>query len=324
MEEGSGEQEANPSRFPFEGKGEAMFSPLERGVRGDLGVNNFREKGGSSMRAKAYVVVVMVLAFILGVNIGSVWADSLGKIVFDRDWDIWIMDDDGTNQMNLTNTPGVYEGKASFSPDGTQIAYGSGRYLYTMNSDGTGKTLIYTSPYSIADVSQIEAPAWSPDGSKLVFRDGQYNLFDLYLISTDGSGLQNLTGDHMHNQFASWSPDGSQIVYTRRDVAGSSYSTKIWRMDADGSNKVQLTFGGSSSNYSVYDYPDWSPDGTKILYVNNYFDLYLMNPDGSNQAVIMVTPQIEYSPSWSPDGSQIVFDTSTGIWRMDANGTNLV
>ncbi len=71
----------------------------------------------------------------------------------------------------------------------------SGPFIYIINVDGSGLTQL-TKIYSVS-------PAWSPDGSKIVFNDRE----DLWLINADGSGLTQLTDDPFDNFFnAAWSP----------------------------------------------------------------------------------------------------------------------
>jgi dipeptidyl aminopeptidase/acylaminoacyl peptidase len=71
--------------------------------------------------------------------------------------DLWVMDADGTNQTNLTNTPDTNEGQPAWSPDGTKIAFtgpgdlnedGSGGLgdIYVMDADGTNRTNLTDTP----------------------------------------------------------------------------------------------------------------------------------------------------------------------------------
>jgi TolB protein len=87
---------------------------------------------------------------------------------------------------------------------------------------------------------------------------------------------------------------------------------------ADGSKVVDLSSTGEG--WQV----DWSPDGRSILFTShrdhpdNYTDLYVMRPDGSD--VRRLTHQRAYTPAWSPDGEHIVF-SAPGLFVMNPDGT---
>jgi TolB protein len=97
-----------------------------------------------------------------------------------------------------------------------------------------------------------------------------------------------------------------KIAFTR-DVSGNA---DIWSMEPDGSNQTRLT-----TDLAVDGEPDWSADGTKIVFTSRrdswYRRIWVMNADGTDQSV--VTPVGEgsefegYDPSWSPDGTKIAF-----------------
>ncbi|MCP5104901.1 MAG: hypothetical protein GY950_16055, partial [bacterium] len=189
-----------------------------------------------------WCIFTIALICILGFCPLDCWAD--GKIVFNAfrngNHDIWIMDDDGSNEVRLTYSPDV-EFSPAFSVDGAKIAFinMNKKQLIVMNNDGTNQVPIYSSTYPY-----IRSPNWSPDGSKIAFMDGPYNYYDIWIIDSDGSNPYNLTKDSMHNTLPSWSPDGLRIAYTRRDIPPYSYSCEIWIMNSNGSNKKKLTFGG--------------------------------------------------------------------------------
>src|ERR687894_1175209 len=89
--------------------------------------------------------------------------------------DLWVMDAEGTNQTNLTNTPDTNEGQPAWSPDGTKIAFtgpgevnedGSGGRgdIYVMDADGTNRTNLTDTP----DFGDNQ-PSWAPSGAQLTF-----------------------------------------------------------------------------------------------------------------------------------------------------------
>jgi serine/threonine protein kinase len=238
-----------------------------------------------------------------------------GRIAFesfrDGNWEIYVMNADGSNQTRLTNNPAADDRFPSWSPDGSRIAFASKHEIYVMNADGSNQTRLTNNPAYYSNLS------WSPDGSRIAFQFWHDdNKYEIYVMNADGSGQTNLTNNPASDWHPSWSPDASRIAfYSSREGNGG-----IYVMNADGSEQTRLTTGGSN--------PSWSPDGTRILfesYRDGNEEIYVMNADGSEQTRLTDNPANDFGPSWSPNGTRILFDShrdgNEEIYVMNADGS---
>ncbi|CAN5323419.1 hypothetical protein BH20ACT24_BH20ACT24_16080 [soil metagenome] len=136
-------------------------------------------------------------------NAHPAWAPDGSKIVFDSDRDgnleLYTMNPDGSNETRLTNTPLTHEENPNWSPDSTRIAFdacksvsfpcpGSPNYeIFTMSREGTDRMKLTTDP-------RIDHnPAWSPDGTQIVYRSDRLTFTALWVMNADGTGQRALT-----------------------------------------------------------------------------------------------------------------------------------
>ena len=189
----------------------------------------------------------------------------------------------------------------TLSRDGKWVAFASDRA-----SPGDGFAIYVArfgaKPRRVTHSEQHESwPAWSPDGSRVVFarfeEDGM-SRGGLYVVNRGGSGLRQLT---KHEDFApSWSPDGKTIAFTRAEgFAGLDYN--VYLVDADGTNRRVLLRDAQQ--------PAWSPDGSKIAFVRGWGEAIAVFDLKSKRTRKMVrsTRSSAGNPAWSPDGKRIVF-----------------
>ena len=163
----------------------------------------------------------------------------------DLNWEIYVMNPDGSNQMNLTNHPAPDTFPGSWSPDGTMVAFASERdgnsEIYVMNADGTNQMNLTNHP------EDDMGPSWSPDGT-IVFtstRDGI--IVNYYVMNADGSNQTRLTYNNWFDHDPSWSPDAAKMAF-----ASGRPDLEIYVMNADGTNQINLT------NHTGPDFdPDW-------------------------------------------------------------------
>jgi Tol biopolymer transport system component len=226
------------------------------------------------------------------------WSPDGSKILFtsereDNQSDIYIMNADGSEQTRIKSTD-VSEIEPSFSPDGTKILFiapQNGKLrICTMNIDGSNESVL-----TAADTNDYIYARYSPDGTRIAYTLQAYPVFEIGIMNSDGSDRHNITDEGFGNFAPEFSPDGSRIAFHSNRAGGRH----IFTMNTDGSNITQIT------NHAVLaeEYPDWSPDGRKIVYTTTDFytvpyDLNIANADGSNSINISNSTSNEYKPRW--------------------------
>ncbi len=163
------------------------------------------------------------------------------SIVFESNRDgnqeIYRMNPDGSGQTNLSND-GAEDINPVWSPDGSQVAFVSKREtseegvqnIFVVNADGSNLRQLTHHFYA-------DWPSWSHDGRRITYTDG----IDILIMNADGSGEPiNLTHDEVKDTRPTWSPDGTKIAWS----SGDDGQWNLFVMDADGSNKKQITDNG--------------------------------------------------------------------------------
>jgi TolB protein len=160
--------------------------------------------------------------------------------------------------VNLTSDP-AYDSGATWSPDGTKIAFTSNRTgdfeIFVMNADGTNPLNLSNDPGR-----SNFGPAWSPDGSRIAFTSnpgatvGTGGDDEIFVMNTDGSSLVNLTNHTADDFWPSWSTDGSRIAFT----SGRTGDLEVFVMNADGSGPANLSNSTGTADFAGFPQA-WSP-----------------------------------------------------------------
>jgi len=200
---------------------------------------------------------------------------------YDRHYEIYQANADGSNIINLTNSDG-YDAEGSYSSDGSKILFASNRAAYS-------RTL-----------TQAEQKLYDDDSSYFM---------DLFVMDADGSNVKQLTNSPGYDGGPFFSPDNSGVVWRRFNPDGNS--AEIWTMDIDGGNQRQLT-----SDAMVAWGPYYHPSGDYIIYSSNVlghanFELFLIDAEGTNTPVrVTNTDGTDILPVFSPDGSRLAWSTT--------------
>jgi WD40 repeat protein len=173
---------------------------------------------------------------------------------------------------------GVYYDIA-FSPDGKSVAGMADKGWLHIADVETGTATAVEGQA----VSHSDGPAWSPDGSRIVFRgcvfdDPNCNDVELFIVDASGKNLRQLT--NLPRKYSWWS--------------------LLWMPPSE--KPKYKTMHKSSL-------PAWSPDGQWIAF-NSFGDIYKIRPDGTG--LTLVVKDAAY-PTWSPDSKMIAY----GAFRRD-------
>jgi Tol biopolymer transport system component len=263
--------------------------------------------------------------------------------------DIYLMNANEMNSINLTHRGELGEESPTWSPDGKYLAFStrspewnifppSQSAIYVMNADGTNPINLTQN-----DKADEVSPTWSPDGKYIAFSKSiitvrflvESNYYippsDLYVMNADGTNPINLTQSEKADEFfPAWSPDGKYIAFSKRsNVSPNDHSpSDIYVMNADGTNPINLTQSDEADELS----PAWSPDGKYIAFSKSHgeaasfrldimgvfvspSDIYVMNADGTNPINLTQSEKAdERGPAWSPDGKYIAFSKGSRGW----------
>ena len=271
----------------------------------------------------------------------GVWAKApeTAKIVFmskrDGNAEIYIMNSDGSEQINLTQHPAA-DYNPAWSPNGKQILFSSDRDgifdLYLMDADGTNVRRIFKSSKYRMDA------AWSPDGKRIAYAQGDpgkaklqfgmrfvpYADLTLCVATANGDSVEKLTDGFN----PSWSPNGREIAF----VVGGRKGAPLGIFDLQRrSRKILLlkempwTLGPSWSRVDKIAFAKLEGAAFDAQGFLGFKKGTIHTIDSAGGKLHQITDENSYDPTWSPDGSELIYNARVGfsqLFRMDLNGGN--
>ena len=243
------------------------------------------------------------------------WSPDGTKLVFGFEFMVMV-ESDGSSLTSLMDWFGdrkkdeyIYTYGATFSPDGTRVAY-------TLAEDSSYTFQVVTSRLDGSDVRALTkktrklenaSPVWSPDGSRIALVSER----DIVTMDPDGSDVHTVVDCAVGSPCAYlkppvWSPDGTRIAF--RGSIGGEYGAHVFVVGSDGSDLTHLMQG------LWVGLPAWSPDSRRIAFTktedidgNDFTKLYTINPDGSDLVEVVDLGRYPWvgNLSWSADGSEI-------------------
>jgi serine/threonine protein kinase len=246
---------------------------------------------------------------------------TASRMLFEQAGQIWIMNGDGSNRVQLTRIGTNYS--PTWAPDGKRVLFaaasGAAPGIYSMNPDGTDLTRLTTPPAGAVDF--VPASVGERIGFARHLADGPWRIF---AVNADGTGVLPLTAGPHDEGFAA-SPAGDRLAYVSETTEGGK---DIFLLDLAGGGITQLTHTPTLYKAGIA----FSPSGKQIAFTRidpgQLEAIFVMNTDGTQVTRLSQGGHYDFLPRWSPDGKRIGFtsarDGSFGVYTMAADGSDVV
>jgi eukaryotic-like serine/threonine-protein kinase len=228
----------------------------------------------------------------------------------------------------LATMPGI-KGHATFSPDGSQIAF-----IWDGGQKDVNKGDIYIrlvgvgEPVQLTNTPEAESlPAWSPDGRYIVFLRGS----GIYVIQALPGGTERKVGEG--GRGVSWSPDSKLMAMVSvpesaspDQPAGPADSGSIFLLSVETGQRIRrITTPVAPASDRL---PVFSPDGQYIAY--HHFpsgansELYVVPVTGGPPRQLTFDNRSISGLTWTADSREIVYIANrgggAGLWRLPVEG----
>ncbi|MHA7898504.1 MAG: S41 family peptidase [Henriciella sp.] len=238
----------------------------------------------------------------------------------------------GFTASDLVNEDETWFQAPAISPDGNSIAFAAHGDIWIVPSSG-GTAVALT-----RDNGWDGMPVWSRDGSRIAFASDRNGDLDVFVMMSDGTGLQRLTYHDADDTPSDFSVDGTRVLFT--SARGQSVSSSYFPTGAlpqlydvsilGGTPRLVTTVPGDEARYS--------PDGTKIAYrdekayenewrqrdVSSFArDIWVYDIEAGTHTKVTDTPGGDHAPAWSPDGTSLFMQSEVDGGTFNLRRVNL-
>ena len=242
----------------------------------------------------------------LGPIVYPTWSPAGDRIAFRNLEDLYVVDVETGEALNLTENTRPFPLELSFSADGSMLAFNAqsdvgptvNNKLFVINSDGTGLR-----DFTLSGGRSVRRPAWHPSEDLILFEgSGPIEGSELYFARPDGTIEKLPRQATQEAMFPAWSPDGFMIAYEahtfdRLQVVVVDESLDVVVVDLSDEADAEAVI----SSYS------WAPDNRHIAYTVNDLDtgtvgvdLYVLDVCDGTSVPVAEAVYSYSSVSWRP------------------------
>lgn len=251
--------------------------------------------------------------FLLASALAGAWAPALRAadesllapddlVVFVRNNDLFVVGGSGKGVRQLTSTSDREIG-ASGCPDGASV-------VYEAFDSQRNEFAIFVLPIEGGIARKVvpvgHAPAWSPDGGRLLYTANVRGGYDVFMCNRNGGGVQRLTDTPGSEMYPVWSPDGTHVAYVRDRQDGQQRSQLVVLRDAMGKETELATLVAMQVTKM-----NWSP-GPNLIVSGRTTDtpardaLYEIKPEPGKPRQLTQGLDNELWGSWLPRGNGLL------------------